>query len=97
MQIDYIAYMDEIAEMIRCKPNVMKFLLTDPQLGLQVYKNYAFLLDGVFQFFFPLCLFWVVILNKRYTVLPYSQVLLPVAGAKVDFDVSWSCCLKYDD
>ncbi|XGW28480.1 hypothetical protein V3C99_008333 [Haemonchus contortus] len=35
--VDYIAYMDELARLIGCKPNVAKLFMTDPLLALQVY------------------------------------------------------------
>ena len=35
VQVDYIPYCDELAEMIGCKPNLMKLLLSDPLLALK--------------------------------------------------------------
>nr|XP_009937557.1 PREDICTED: dimethylaniline monooxygenase [N-oxide-forming] 3-like isoform X2 [Opisthocomus hoazin] len=37
LQTDYITYMDELASAIGVKPNVLKLLLTDPQLALEVF------------------------------------------------------------
>ncbi|XP_041861864.1 flavin-containing monooxygenase 5-like [Melanotaenia boesemani] len=36
IQVDYIRYMDEIAEMVGVRPNITRMLLTDPRLGLNV-------------------------------------------------------------
>ncbi|KAM3620640.1 uncharacterized protein V6R79_026327 [Siganus canaliculatus] len=36
IQVDYIRYMDEIAEMMGVRPNFLKLLLTDPKLGVTV-------------------------------------------------------------
>ncbi|XP_072919676.1 flavin-containing monooxygenase 5-like [Hemitrygon akajei] len=37
IQVDFIPYMDEIAELIGVKPNIRHLLLTDPQLAFQVF------------------------------------------------------------
>lgn len=37
IQVDYITYMDELAELVGCKPNVMELIKSDPCLALQVY------------------------------------------------------------
>ncbi|PVD18906.1 hypothetical protein C0Q70_21465 [Pomacea canaliculata] len=36
VEMDFISYLDELAEMIGCKPDVWRLLLTDPKLGLRV-------------------------------------------------------------
>ncbi|XP_049444143.1 flavin-containing monooxygenase 5-like isoform X9 [Epinephelus fuscoguttatus] len=36
LQVDYLRYMDEIAELVGVRPNFLKLLLTDPRLGLTV-------------------------------------------------------------
>lgn len=36
IQVDYISYMDEIAEMLGVKPNLTKLMVTDPRLWLSV-------------------------------------------------------------
>ncbi|XP_049444139.1 flavin-containing monooxygenase 5-like isoform X6 [Epinephelus fuscoguttatus] len=36
IQVDYVRYMDEIAELVGVRPNFLKLLLTDPRLGLTV-------------------------------------------------------------
>uniref|UniRef100_A0A667ZC43 Flavin-containing monooxygenase n=1 Tax=Myripristis murdjan TaxID=586833 RepID=A0A667ZC43_9TELE len=36
IQVDYISYMDEIAELVGVKPSVPRLLLMDPRLGLSV-------------------------------------------------------------
>uniref|UniRef100_A0A3Q3W608 Flavin-containing monooxygenase n=1 Tax=Mola mola TaxID=94237 RepID=A0A3Q3W608_MOLML len=36
IQVDYINYMDEIAELVGVRPNFLRLLLTDPRLGLSV-------------------------------------------------------------
>lgn len=36
IQVDYIQYMDEIAELVGVRPNFTRTLLTDPRLGLNV-------------------------------------------------------------
>lgn len=50
LQTDYITYMDELALAIGVKPNVLKLLLTDPQLALEVFfgpcSSYQFRLMG---------------------------------------------------
>ncbi|XP_060566212.1 LOW QUALITY PROTEIN: flavin-containing monooxygenase 5-like [Ruditapes philippinarum] len=37
IQVDYVPYMDELAEMVGCKPNVRKLILTDPKLAMEVF------------------------------------------------------------
>ncbi|XP_075616416.1 flavin-containing monooxygenase 3 isoform X2 [Balearica regulorum gibbericeps] len=50
LQTDYITYMDELASAIGVKPNVLKLLLTDPRLALEVIfgpcSPYQFRLTG---------------------------------------------------
>ncbi|NXF44956.1 FMO3 monooxygenase, partial [Oceanites oceanicus] len=50
LQTDYITYMDELASAIGVKPNVLKLLLTDPRLALEVFfgpcSPYQFRLMG---------------------------------------------------
>ncbi|XP_070410165.1 flavin-containing monooxygenase 5 isoform X1 [Nothobranchius furzeri] len=36
IQVDYVDYMDQIAELVGVRPRIMRMLLTDPQLGLKV-------------------------------------------------------------
>lgn len=36
IQVDYIDYMDELADLIGCKPDVIKLLKTDPFLAYKV-------------------------------------------------------------
>lgn len=36
IQVDYIDYMDEIANLVGVRPNFLKLLLTDPKLGVSV-------------------------------------------------------------
>ncbi|XP_019936740.2 flavin-containing monooxygenase 5-like [Paralichthys olivaceus] len=36
IQVDYINYMDEIAEQVGVRPHILKILLTDPRLGFKV-------------------------------------------------------------
>uniref|UniRef100_A0A3Q3ETS5 Flavin-containing monooxygenase n=1 Tax=Labrus bergylta TaxID=56723 RepID=A0A3Q3ETS5_9LABR len=36
IQVDYISYMDEIAEQVGVRPSVLRLLLTDPRMGLNV-------------------------------------------------------------
>ncbi|GLD50546.1 dimethylaniline monooxygenase [N-oxide-forming], partial [Lates japonicus] len=36
IQVNYISYMDEIAELLGVQPNIPRMLLTDPRLGLNV-------------------------------------------------------------
>ncbi|XP_068599169.1 flavin-containing monooxygenase 5-like [Brachionichthys hirsutus] len=36
IQVDYVSYMDEIAELVGVQPNISRLLLTDPRLGLKV-------------------------------------------------------------
>ncbi|XP_053389860.1 flavin-containing monooxygenase 5-like, partial [Mercenaria mercenaria] len=37
IQVDYVPYMDELAEMIGCKPDIRKLIWTDPKLATKVY------------------------------------------------------------
>uniref|UniRef100_A0A3Q0S8P1 Flavin-containing monooxygenase n=1 Tax=Amphilophus citrinellus TaxID=61819 RepID=A0A3Q0S8P1_AMPCI len=50
IQVDYINYMDEIAELLGVRPNILRLLLTDPRLGLNVMFGpctpYQFRLKG---------------------------------------------------
>ncbi|XP_075944653.1 flavin-containing monooxygenase 5-like [Anarhichas minor] len=36
IQVDYITYMDEIAELVGVRPSLLRLLLTDPRLGLNL-------------------------------------------------------------
>ncbi|XP_054458149.1 flavin-containing monooxygenase 5-like [Anoplopoma fimbria] len=36
IQVDYVAYMDEIAELVGVRPSLLRLLLTDPRLGLNL-------------------------------------------------------------
>ncbi|XP_056234724.1 flavin-containing monooxygenase 5-like [Seriola aureovittata] len=36
IQVDYVSYMDEIAELVGVQPNILRLLLTDPRLGLNL-------------------------------------------------------------
>uniref|UniRef100_A0A914RYI2 Flavin-containing monooxygenase n=1 Tax=Parascaris equorum TaxID=6256 RepID=A0A914RYI2_PAREQ len=51
LQVDYMKYMDELAELIGCKPNVWKYVLTDPMFALQLFFGanapYAYRLQGM--------------------------------------------------
>ncbi|GCB77915.1 hypothetical protein scyTo_0016764 [Scyliorhinus torazame] len=50
IQVDYVPYMDELAEQIGVKPNLKQLLLSDPQLAFQVLfgpcSPYQFRLTG---------------------------------------------------
>ncbi|XP_070764428.1 flavin-containing monooxygenase 5-like [Enoplosus armatus] len=50
IQVDYISYMDEIAQLVGVRPNIQRLLLTDPRLGLNVMLGpgtpYQFRLKG---------------------------------------------------
>jgi dimethylaniline monooxygenase (N-oxide forming) len=50
IQVDYDSYMDELADMIGCKPQPEKYLLTDPKLAIQLFfggnMSYAYRLTG---------------------------------------------------
>lgn len=50
LQTDYITYMDELASAIGAKPNMLKLLVTDPRLALEVFfgpcSPYQFRLTG---------------------------------------------------
>ncbi|KAH3735983.1 flavin-containing monooxygenase 5-like [Dreissena polymorpha] len=37
IQVEYIPFMDELAELIGCKPDIKKLLLSDPMLALKCY------------------------------------------------------------
>ncbi|XP_045198060.2 flavin-containing monooxygenase 5-like [Mercenaria mercenaria] len=37
IQVDYVPFMDELAEMIGCKPDLSKLIWTDPKLAIEVY------------------------------------------------------------
>ncbi|XP_052817708.1 flavin-containing monooxygenase 5-like [Mya arenaria] len=37
IQVDYVDFMDELAELIGCKPNLGKLVLTDPKLAFDVF------------------------------------------------------------
>lgn len=37
IQVDYVTYMDEIAELVGVRPSIPRLLLTDPRLGLNVF------------------------------------------------------------
>ncbi|KIH62797.1 Flavin-binding monooxygenase-like protein [Ancylostoma duodenale] len=49
-QVDFITYMDELADLVGCKPNVKELLFSDPLLALQVYFGpyvpYVYRLNG---------------------------------------------------
>ncbi|XP_056379264.1 flavin-containing monooxygenase 5-like isoform X2 [Hyla sarda] len=36
IQVDYVAYMDQVAEEVGCKPNVLQFFLRDPKLAWEM-------------------------------------------------------------
>lgn len=36
IQVDYVSYMDEIAELVGVRPRILRLLLTDPRVGLNV-------------------------------------------------------------
>ncbi|XP_013400166.1 dimethylaniline monooxygenase [N-oxide-forming] 5 [Lingula anatina] len=36
IQVDYVPYMDELADQVGCKPDILKLFLTDPRLALEV-------------------------------------------------------------
>lgn len=36
IQVDYVTYMDEIAELVGVRPKILRLLLTDPRVGLNV-------------------------------------------------------------
>ncbi|XP_051866948.1 flavin-containing monooxygenase 5-like [Pristis pectinata] len=50
IQVDFVPYMDELAELIGVKPNIKHLLLSDPQLAFQVFfgpcSPYQFRLTG---------------------------------------------------
>ncbi|VDM95130.1 unnamed protein product [Thelazia callipaeda] len=50
IQVDYIKYMDEIAELIGCKPNLKKYIFTEPSFFLRLLISanapYIYRLDG---------------------------------------------------
>ncbi|XP_063796098.1 flavin-containing monooxygenase 5-like isoform X2 [Pseudophryne corroboree] len=37
IQVDYVPYMDELAEEIGCKPNIMQLFLSDPKLAWEIF------------------------------------------------------------
>ncbi|KJH49513.1 Flavin-binding monooxygenase-like protein [Dictyocaulus viviparus] len=37
IQVDYIAYMDELADLVGCKPNIKTLFFSDPVLALKIY------------------------------------------------------------
>ncbi|XP_071751661.2 flavin-containing monooxygenase 5-like [Centroberyx gerrardi] len=37
LQVDYIPYLDSLAKRVGVQPNILRLLLTDPRLGLQVF------------------------------------------------------------
>ena len=37
LKVDFTSYCDELAEMIGCKPDIMKLLLTDPLLAFKCF------------------------------------------------------------
>ncbi|XP_046370349.2 flavin-containing monooxygenase 5-like isoform X1 [Haliotis rufescens] len=37
IQVDYVDFMDELAELVGCRPAIGRLLLTDPKLGLKCY------------------------------------------------------------
>ena len=41
IQVDYGVYMDDIAEILRCKPNVLKIMFTDPVLAWNLWNGPA--------------------------------------------------------
>ncbi|CAJ0604335.1 unnamed protein product [Cylicocyclus nassatus] len=52
IQVDFITYMNELAELVGCKPNVKELLLSDPLLAMQIYFGpcvpYVYRLKGPF-------------------------------------------------
>ncbi|KAK6746691.1 hypothetical protein RB195_000142 [Necator americanus] len=50
IQVDYITYMDELADLVGCKPDLKNLFLSDPSLALQVYFGpyvpYVYRLNG---------------------------------------------------
>ncbi|VDO29844.1 unnamed protein product [Brugia timori] len=50
LQVDYIKYMDEIAEQIGCKPSLKKYMFTEPSFCLRLLISanapYVYRLDG---------------------------------------------------
>ncbi|PIO64152.1 Flavin-binding monooxygenase-like protein, partial [Teladorsagia circumcincta] len=50
IQVDYIEYMDEIASLAGCKPNIARIFKSDPILALQIYFGpcvpYEYRLEG---------------------------------------------------
>ncbi|KAE9419125.1 hypothetical protein Angca_004223, partial [Angiostrongylus cantonensis] len=37
IQVDYIPYMDELANIVGCRPNIVKLILSDPLLAYKIY------------------------------------------------------------
>ncbi|XP_046562089.1 flavin-containing monooxygenase 5-like [Haliotis rubra] len=50
IQVDYVDFMDELSELVGCRPNIGRLFLTDPQLGLKCFFGpttpYQFRLRG---------------------------------------------------
>ncbi|WKY08014.1 hypothetical protein Q1695_007481 [Nippostrongylus brasiliensis] len=50
IQVDYINYMDELASLVGCKPNVLEMLKSDPILAIKIYFGpcvpYVYRLQG---------------------------------------------------
>ncbi|VDL84353.1 unnamed protein product [Nippostrongylus brasiliensis] len=50
IQVDYINYMDELASLVGCKPNVLEMLKSDPMLAIKIYFGpcvpYVYRLQG---------------------------------------------------
>lgn len=50
IQVDYNVYMDQLAELIGCRPNIFKYLWKDPALGQKLLTGpitaYTYRLDG---------------------------------------------------
>ncbi|KHN87427.1 Dimethylaniline monooxygenase [N-oxide-forming] 5 [Toxocara canis] len=51
LQVDYMKYMDEVADLIGCKPNLWKYALTDPKFAFRLFMGanapYAYRLQGI--------------------------------------------------
>ncbi|ETN73901.1 Flavin-binding monooxygenase-like protein [Necator americanus] len=50
IQVDYVKYMDEISSIIGCKPNISKFMWSDPRFALRLFMGanvpYVYRLEG---------------------------------------------------
>ncbi|XP_035829107.1 flavin-containing monooxygenase 5 [Aplysia californica] len=50
IQVDWLPFMDELAEMVGCKPNLLKYLFTDPRLFWALFNGpgvpYQYRLEG---------------------------------------------------